>query len=86
MAIGFLALFLERPLVQLLEAEGADEMLRVELPEHGGNAAAGDGLVAAGAQGASERVEVRLAVGPALVLEEVAVGEWAAACHADETA
>ena len=86
MTIRFLALLLERALVQLLEAEGADEVLRVELPEHGGDATAGDGLVAAGAQRASERVEVCLAVGPALVLEEVAVGEWTTARHADETA
>jgi hypothetical protein len=58
----------------------------MELPEHGGDASAGDGLVAAGAQRAPERVEVGLAVGPALVLEEVAVGERPTASYADETA
>ncbi len=86
MTIRLLALLLERPLVQLLQAERADEVFWMELPEHGGDASAGDGLVAAGAQRAPERVEVGLAVGPALVLEEVAVGEGSTASYADETA
>ena len=50
-------------------------MLRVELAEHGGDAAAGDGLVAAGAERAPHGVVVRLAVGQAVVLEEVATHE-----------
>ena len=59
----------------LLEAEGAEEVLRVELAEHGGDAAAGDGLVAAGAERAAHRVVVRLAVRQPVVLEEVAAHE-----------
>ena len=47
-------------------------MLWVELAEHGGDAAAGDGLVAAGAERAAHRVVVRLAVRQPVVLEEVA--------------
>ena len=47
-------------------------MLWVELAEHGGDAAAGDGLVAAGAERATHRVVVRLAVRQPVVLEEVA--------------
>lgn len=86
MTIRLLALLLERSLVQLLEAEGANEVLRVELSEHGRDATARDGFVASGAQWSSEGVEVCLAVRPALVLEEVAVGERIAARHADETA
>ena len=50
-------------------------MLRVELAEHGGDAAAGDGLVAAGAERAAHRVVVRLAVRQPVVLEEVAAHE-----------
>ena len=59
----------------LLEAEGAEEVLRVELAEHGRDAAAGDGLVAAGAERAPHGVVVRLAVGQTVVLEEVATHE-----------
>ena len=50
-------------------------MLRVELAEHGGDAAAGDGLVAARAERAAHRVVVRLAVRQPVVLEEVAAHE-----------
>lgn len=70
MTIRLIILFLEGALVQLPEAEGADEVFGVELAEHGGDAAAGDGLVAAGAQRAALAVVVRLAVRLALVLEE----------------
>lgn len=50
MAVRFVVLFFEGSLVELLEAEGADEVLGVELAEHGRDAAPGDGLMAAGAQ------------------------------------
>lgn len=75
MAVGLVVLLLEGALVQLLQAEGAHKVLRVELAEHGGNAAAGDGLGAAGAQRAPLGVVVRLAVGQALVVEEGAALE-----------
>ena len=84
MAIRLLPLLLEGALVQLLQAEGANEVFRVELPEHGRDASAGNGLVASGAEGASEGVEVGLAVRPALVLEEVAVDERLPTGHAHE--
>lgn len=50
-------------------------MLRVELLGHGGDAAARDGLLAAGAQRAAPLVVVHLAVGLPVVLEEAAVDE-----------
>lgn len=37
-AVGLVVLLLEGALVELLEAERADKVLRVELPEHGGDA------------------------------------------------
>ena len=40
MAIWFLSLLLEGPLVQLFEAERADEMFRVEFTKHGSDAEA----------------------------------------------
>jgi hypothetical protein len=84
--VRLFSLLLESSLVELLQAEGADEMFRVELPEHGGDAATGNRFVAAGAQRAAESVEVGLAVGPVLVLEEVAFVEGLSTRHADETA
>lgn len=70
MAVRLIVLLLEGALVELPEAEGADEVLRVELAEHGGDAAAGDGLVAARAEGAAFAVVVGLAVWLPFVLEE----------------
>ena len=75
MAVRLVALLLEGALVQLLQTEGANEVFRVELPEHGRDAATGNGLVASGAEGAAQGVEVGLAVRLALVLKEVSVGE-----------
>jgi len=49
-AVRLVLLLLESTLVQLLEAEGADEVFRVEFLEHGRNAASGDGFRATGAQ------------------------------------
>ena len=51
-------------------------MLRVELAEHGGDAAAGDGLVAARTEAAPEAVVMSLTVGEALVLIKLAAPEW----------
>jgi len=75
LAVGLVVLLLEGALVELLEAEGAHKVLRVELLGHGGDAAAGDGLLAAGAQGAAPLVVVALAVRLPVVLEEAAVDE-----------
>ena len=47
MAVGLVVLLLEGALVELLQAEGADKVLRVELLEHGRDTAACDGLLAA---------------------------------------
>jgi hypothetical protein len=85
MTVRLLSLLLESSLIELLQAEGADEMFRVELPEHGGDAATGNRFVAAGAQRAAESVEVGLAVGPVLVLEEVPLVEGLSTRHTDET-
>lgn len=70
MAVRFIVLLFEGALVELPEAESAYEVLRVELPEHGGDAAARDWFVAAGAEGAPLAVVVRLAVRLPFVLEE----------------
>lgn len=75
LAVGLVVLLLEGALVELLEAEGADKVLRVELLAHGGDAAARDGLLAAGAQRAAPLVVVRLAVRLAVMVEEAAVDE-----------
>lgn len=75
MTVRLVALLLEGALVQLLQAESADEVLGVELPEHGRNAAAGDRFVAAGTKGAALRMVVGLAVRLALVVEEGAAYE-----------
>ena len=58
-------------------------MLWVELAEHGGDAAAGDGLAAAGAGRSSHLVVVVLAVGEALMLEKVAIRKRALALPAN---
>lgn len=50
LTVRLVVLLLEGALVELLEAEGTDEVLRVELLSHGGDAAACDGLLAAGAE------------------------------------
>lgn len=73
LAVGLVILLLEGALVKLLEAEGAHEMLRVELLGHGGDAAAGDGLLAARAQRAAALVVMHLTVRLPVVLKEAAI-------------
>lgn len=75
MAVGLVLLLLEGPVVELLEAEGAHKMLRVEPPGHGCDAAARDWLLAVGAERAAPLVVVHLAVGLSVVLEEAAIDE-----------
>ena len=70
MTVRLLILLLERAFIELLQTEGADEVLRVELFVHGGDAAARDRLLAAGAQRAAFSVVVRLAVREAVVVVE----------------
>lgn len=70
MAVGFIILFLEGAFIELSEAECADEVFRVEFPEHGCDAAASDGFVAAGTEGATFAMVVGLAVRLAFMLEE----------------
>ena len=53
-AIGLVLSLLEGALVELLEAERADKMLRVKLFEHCSDAPARDGLLAARAQRAAQ--------------------------------
>jgi len=47
-AVRLIILLLEGALVELLEAEGTHEVLRVELLEHGCDAATCDGLLTGG--------------------------------------
>lgn len=84
LAVGLVILLLEGAFVELLEAESAHKVLWVELLAHGSDAAAGDGLLAAGAQRAAPLVVVRLTVRLALVVKEAAVYEWREALPADE--
>lgn len=84
MAVRLVAVLLEGALVQLALAERADEVLRVELPVHGRDAPAHDRLTTGGAEGAAGRVVVRLAVGKAFVVEEVAGAERHAAFTTDK--
>lgn len=48
MTVWLFVLFLERAFVELFQAEGADEMLWVEFPEHGGDATTGYRFVTTG--------------------------------------
>lgn len=84
LAVGLVVLLLEGAFVELLEAESAHEMLWVKLLAHGCDAAAGDGLLAAGAQRAAPLVVVRLTVRLAIVVKEAAVYEWGEALPADK--
>lgn len=61
--IRLVVLFLECSFVELLQAEGTNEMFRVELLAHGSDTPAGDGLLTAGTQRAALGVVVGLAVG-----------------------
>lgn len=84
-AVRLLVLLLEGALVELLEAEGADKMLRVELPCHGCDAAAGDGLLAARTERAALLVVMDFTERAPGVLEEAAVHERGVAFPADKT-
>lgn len=73
LAVGFVILLFECALVQLFKAEGTDEMLGVKLLAHGGDAAAGNGFLTAGAEGAAVLVVMSLTVRLPFMLEEAAV-------------
>lgn len=75
LAVGFVVLLFEGSLVQLLQAEGADEMLGMELLAHGWDAAARDGFLTAGTQRPPAGVIMNLTVRLPVVLEETAVYE-----------
>ena len=79
MTVWPVILFFERALVQLLQAEGTDEVLRVELLAHRRDAAARNRLLAARTQRAPLGVVVGLTVGQALVVEELAARKWVVA-------
>lgn len=76
LTVGLVILLLKGAFVELLEAEGTDEVLWVEFLGHGCDAAAGNGLLAAGAERAAPLMVVHLAVGLPIVFEEAAVDEW----------
>lgn len=79
LAVHLVPVLTEGAFVQLAQAVGADEVLRVVLAPGGCDAAAGDGVPTAVAHAALPLVEVQLAVGPALQFEEGAIGEAAQA-------
>lgn len=73
MAVGLIILLLKCAFVELLEAEGTDKVLWVELLGHGCDTAARDGLLAARAEGAAALVVVHFTVGLAVVLKETSI-------------
>lgn len=75
LAVGFVVLLFEGSLIQLLQAEGTDEMLGVKLLAHGCDAATGDGFLTAGTQRSTAGVIMHLTVWLPVVLEETAVYE-----------
>lgn len=75
-AVGLVVLFFEGAFVELLQAEGADKVLRVELLGHGRDAASCYGLLAAGAEGAAALVVVDFTVGLAIVFKEASIHKW----------
>lgn len=85
MAVGFVVLFFKGALVELFQAEGADKVLRVELLGHGCDAASRDGLLTAGAEGATTLMVVHFTVGLAIVLKEASVHKWGEALPANKT-
>lgn len=84
-AVGFVVLFFKGAFVELLEAEGADKVLRVELLGHGRDAAACDGLLTAGTKGAASLVVVHFTVGLAVMLKETSIHKWGEALPANKT-
>lgn len=73
--VGLVVVILERSLVELLQAERANEMLLMKFLAHRANASTGDGFLASSAEGASLGVIVCLAVGQTIQLEEATVCE-----------
>lgn len=73
LAVRLVVLLLEGALVELLETEGTDEVLRMELLRHGGDTAASNGFLAARAQRATPLMVVHLTVRLPVVFKEAAV-------------
>lgn len=73
MAVWFVVLLLEGALVELLEAEGTDKMLRVELLAHGRDAPTCYGLLAAGTERATSFMVVNLTIWLPIMLKETAI-------------
>ena len=84
MAIGLVLVFLEGPLIELFQAETANEVLRVKLPEHGRDATPRNGLLAARAEAASHGVVMGLAVRLVVVLKVVSCRKWLMALSANK--
>lgn len=76
MAVRFVILFFEGPLIELFQAKGAHKMLWMELLEHGGYAPAGNRLVASGTQWPTFCMVVRFTVWLTFVVKELATNEW----------
>lgn len=83
-AVRLVLLLFERALVQLLEAEGTDKVLRMELTAHSGDTATSDGALAARAQGTTALMVMRLTEGQALMVKEAAINEGCVALPTDE--
>lgn len=75
LAVGLAVLLLEHPLAELAEAEGADEVLGVELVTQSGDAAPSDGGSAATAERSLPLVEVQGAQRSPVHLKETPILE-----------
>ena len=72
MAIRLVILLFKSSFVQLLQTKGADEVLRVELAVHGGDAATRDGFLTAVTKRSSAGMVVHLTVRSPFVFKETA--------------
>lgn len=77
LAVWFVVLLFETSFAQRFQTEVANQVMRVELGAHGGDASAHDGLLARLAHAAPGLVVVNLTQWLTLVLEEAAVHERA---------
>jgi len=84
-AVRFVVLFFEGAFVELFQAEGADKVLRVKLLGHGCDTASCNGLLTAGAEGATVLVVVHFTVRLAVMLKETSIHKRGEALLLTET-
>lgn len=85
LTVRLVVLLFEGALVELLETEGTDKMLRMKLLAHGCDAAARDGFLTAGTQRPAADVIMNLTVRLTVMLEETAVDKGCETLPAHKT-